>query len=568
MLLEIGAVHSLGLISFLCYFHFLQANERKLKSTVPDQELRSKLLNMIRSLKNCNIEAEFRTLLQTLYDTATSEFSEYFKSEYICGRGQHIGNYQHNPTPTKTCLCAAQGWANVGSRARFPLRERDETTNLIERFFNTFKYDFLQGRNFRRLSELHIIIIDKVIPHYLRDAMMKKSGRVISDHQRVVDRRAKDVSELIHTTNAIIFTDRNIGIAAVHSMTKKDCIHSICLAEMRCTCPFAVSKNAICKHLEAAIILTNYNGRRNADLSIVYGDFLPDALLTCYQHVTDMRSHATNTSSLSLPGSTATEAAVRILSTVAESTSNYVIEAKTIRVASIITPRRTYFVDLHNRVCSCLHNQIYQYCAHVLHAAECLNDMMLAAVTREHMRSETINSVDIGYWRFIGRDDRDITSDFSGSDLLNDSAAVLDADEFQPSSIGDDTTRQILRRLQTLTPRDRVMINNEMLPILDKCNSLQVVPFISVKSGKSHNGNRQDSDRVVKPLYALQWHPKRKRELINDKSVPKLMKTKKLNKALEKKGGRCTFIGSQTFDAYATLPDATLSDNVMRRMEQ
>jgi hypothetical protein len=285
--------------------------------------------------------------------------------------------------------------------------------------------------------------------------------------------------------------------------------------------------------------------------------------VTCQQHVS-------SSSHVVLLGGTATLAAATILSTVTNSVEEYKIEAKTARVASVISPRKTYFVDLHNRLCACLHHQIYHYCAHVLHAAEFVKDHILAAITREHMDSETVNTVDIGYWRFIGRDDREIVSDFSGSDLLSSYGVALSADEFQPSNIGNDTTRHILKLLQTMTPQDRALINDELMVIVDKCISRQVVSLISVKVSKSHNGNRQDSDRVVKPLYAQQHNRKRKNDLVKNAadSAPKLRKTEKISKVQQKKTDRSGFIGTQTFDEYQALPNATLSENVTRRKDE
>ena len=160
-------------------------------------------------------------------------------------------------------------------------------------------------------------------------------------------------------------------------------------------------------------------------------------------------------------------------------------------------------------------------------------------------------------------------SDFSGADLLISSGIEIDPNEFQPSDIGNDITRQILKRLQTMTPQDRAVINDELAIILEKCKRLQVVPLIPTKVSKSHNGNRQESDRVVKPLFARQEKTKRKR---NDHSVqsavdsaPKLTKTKKLI-GTENQTNKSTFIGTETFPEYRALLPATLSDNIMNKL--
>ena len=196
---EINAVRSLNIISLLCYFHFLQANERAARKYVPDHQTRVQILDMIRALNKCNIESQFRHLLTKLKALATIAFWNYFQNTYICCnlRNDHIG--PHLPS----CICATRGWANIGERSKYPSVDRDETTNLIEHFFKKFKNDFLDRRIHRRLSDLHQLNFDEVIPHYLQNMMKKKANRIKSHHQHLINTRQHDVEELLIYDNAI-----------------------------------------------------------------------------------------------------------------------------------------------------------------------------------------------------------------------------------------------------------------------------------------------------------------------------------------------------------------------------
>ena len=90
--------------------------------------MRVQILDMIRALKKCNIESQFRMLLMKLKAFAPTTFCDYFQNTYICSssRNDHVGAY------IPTCICATRGWANIGERSKYPSVDRDETTNLIE----------------------------------------------------------------------------------------------------------------------------------------------------------------------------------------------------------------------------------------------------------------------------------------------------------------------------------------------------------------------------------------------------------------------------------------------------
>jgi hypothetical protein len=144
-------------------------------------------------------------------------------------------------------------------------------------------------------------------------------------------------------------------------------------------------------------------------------------------------------------------------------------------------------------------------------------------------------------------------------DLLLQHGLQINSSEFQPSNIGNETTRDIFRRLQTMMPKDRTDVEEELLIIRQKCIPLQVAPLLPAKIRISHNGNRQDTDHIVKPLFATQ----RKRKATDD-AAPKLPKTKKLTKALTNKKSNRAFVGAESFAEYKALPDASLLDNINR----
>jgi hypothetical protein len=178
----------------------------------------------------------------------------YFRKTYICA------HKKKSPDDAEcTCLETARLWSDFGTRSKIPDREHDETTNLIEHFFHKVKYTFLQTRIHRRLSDLHVLILQDIIPHYVRDAMMKAVGRVTSVTHKRLNNRDEDVSALLTHEGAITMTNSDIGAASVFSCSKKGVKYQVCLAEMSCTCYFALSKDAICKHLEAVYRKMQYN---------------------------------------------------------------------------------------------------------------------------------------------------------------------------------------------------------------------------------------------------------------------------------------------------------------------
>ena len=198
-----------------------------------------------------------------------------------------------------------------------------------------------------------------------------------------------------------------------------------------------------------------------------------------------------------LHGGDAAEAAVRQL-LLMDTLTIKDADAQLCTVHSIITtPTREYFVDLHHRLCSCLHSQIYNYCPHLLHVADVSGDLITAMALREETDLLTVNSINIDYWRNIGREDRLPKSEWEGTIDESDEEGDISDDplQFQSGSTGIDTTYEILRLLPTMEERDQILVNKHLLEALKMCRESQVAPLIDVKYSISHRGNRQDTDR-------------------------------------------------------------------------
>ena len=76
--------------------------------------------------------------------------------------------------------------------------------------------------------------------------------------------------------------------------------------------------------------------------------------------------------------------------------------------------------------------------------------LLLSNPNNPQMESITTNSIDISYWRHIGRDDEDVDFDVPGInvDAEHQSLAV-----FEPSHLGSERARRIATLLETMTPQ-------------------------------------------------------------------------------------------------------------------
>jgi hypothetical protein len=259
VLLEIAAIRAVGCLPLLCYFHLMQAIDRQFNQKRHNvREIRGSILDGVRALKHAATEAEFRLKLDTFETTlgghSTSALS-YFKETYICATpAKHKMPLESQYCiPTVRCLCLARRWANFGNRSDIPNRGCDETTNLAEAHFRKLKYTFLATRIHRRLSDLVMIILEELIPFYVREQLMKRSLRYTDDADERHSARQSAV-DLLCKDGSITWIDVAVGTADVTNANRVN--YHVCLADMTCTCPYATQSRTavVCKHMEACHI--------------------------------------------------------------------------------------------------------------------------------------------------------------------------------------------------------------------------------------------------------------------------------------------------------------------------
>lgn len=207
-------------------------------------------------------------------------------------------------------------------------------------------------------------------------------------------------------------------------------------------------------------------------------------------------------------------------------------------VQSIIsTDNKPYFVDLSNKLCSCLHFQMFHYCAHLLHTAIVRKSLDVEAFVRDNMSTCTLKSPNLDSWRRVGREDDSShgimwktmnVSDDCGADLIKDAL-----EETKPCSIGDSVLDDIKRGMTTLSREDRVIISTQLDSVLKTIADKQKAVTLSAIPSEPRNGNRRPSDRLVKALFPHRRSTKRPRcdeskqndasSMANDLTIPQLL---------------------------------------------
>jgi hypothetical protein len=79
-----------------------------------------------------------------------------------------LANYVKNWQP------CAEHWAFWGRRE--VAGQSINTNNHLERWFGVFKHIFLGGRKATQLTELVALLVEQVMPHYIKDRIKKTSG--------------------------------------------------------------------------------------------------------------------------------------------------------------------------------------------------------------------------------------------------------------------------------------------------------------------------------------------------------------------------------------------------------
>jgi hypothetical protein len=111
-----------------------------------------------------------------------------------------------------------------------------------------------------------------------------------------------------------------------------------------------------------------------------------------------------------------------------------------------------------------------------------------------------------------------------------------------------------------MTPADRTVVDAQLMDIESFCEQRQAVPIIRANPSQKHNGNRQDSDRIAKPLFKASRKTRRKPETVSEtlenvKNYPQLPNAKKKTK-------RANIPTEELYEAYKDLPNSTLVRNL------
>jgi len=188
--------------------------------------------------------------------------------------------------------------------------------------------------------------------------------------------------------------------------------------------------------------------------------------------------------------------------------------------SAISSDKQLYFVDLSNKLCSCLHFQMFHYCAHLLHVAMVHKTPEVEEFVRQDMDTCMLKSVNLDSWRRVGREDDsshgiiwktvNVASD-CGADLITDAV-----EETKLCTIGDSVLDDIKRGMSTLSRDDRIVISKQLESVLDTIASKQKALTLSTVPSELHNGTRQPTDRRVTALFPDRRSTKRPRSDQNE----------------------------------------------------
>ena len=109
----------------------------------------------------------------------------------------------------------ADHWADFGSLEVPHLK--CQTNNLLERFFQRYKYDFLNGKKCSSMQQVVCNLFDRVVPAYMHTRLLKQSGRVQSRQECAASRRQHVVDWLDSGNLQLVNPDLGHACAASHS---------------------------------------------------------------------------------------------------------------------------------------------------------------------------------------------------------------------------------------------------------------------------------------------------------------------------------------------------------------
>jgi hypothetical protein len=225
----------------------------------------------------------------------------------------------------------------------------------------------------------------------------------------------------------------------------------------------------------------------------------------------------------SLKGTTASNALISMLKEMGSAVRCIDDGLGTYKVKSV-TAAKEYFVDLPHRICSCLHFQIFHYCAHVLYLAQLQNDTTVESFVTSTMSLSTVHDINLDYWRRVGKeDDRSIhlSAEWAQLKFEDDSKiGVINSlvNTSQPFCVGVSMLRDMTRVMGTISTDLRPTIISLIQPVHSQLMNLFAEQRLMAKSESNHTGTRQPGDRIVHPLF-----PKKKKRGVKASGTDELL---------------------------------------------
>ena len=243
----------------LCWFHLMQAVDRKLNSLCrgPNKrEVCQRIKNKIRDLQRLKDKNTFEIRVQHFYEwlecdervkecmsmtityavsggtvTANTHFRYYFDQVWIqrgaCDMWVAYGRVDENMNPI--------AWHG------------HNTNNVIENYFNQQKYRFSRARRTVRLDQHVRLLVTKVNANFVADRQQMLQG-IVSTRKQIQSQNVDLYVSWLKDGHCII-SQPSIGLGVADAQFGDDS-DMFCLSDLSCTCQ--KNPGIICPHLEAA----------------------------------------------------------------------------------------------------------------------------------------------------------------------------------------------------------------------------------------------------------------------------------------------------------------------------
>jgi hypothetical protein len=152
----------------ICFFHVMQAWERWLKRSVNrvSEQQRVAISRMIRQMKLAPDLEQWQNAHEFLVDYLKAEDLE---QGLVHLKRDWIGTDQKRPI--------YRMWCNAFRTKKDSQWYKIETNNLVERFFKTLKWRFLEGKNNKRLERVLEVLTTEVQNFYVSRQRQMLAGR-------------------------------------------------------------------------------------------------------------------------------------------------------------------------------------------------------------------------------------------------------------------------------------------------------------------------------------------------------------------------------------------------------